>query len=1217
MSKKAVFIFSHPALFNVWQKAQEIAKKEELEIIVINQGAHVDWTGESARIIEEADAVYFAGISHFPNFEILVAACKKARYVLASGMEASAAFDAHDATALKRMHAYLTAGTAQDFVNAACYLLHKSGAIEETPPAPVPPLLCGIYHPRAEGTFPGLSEYLEWNKQQTGVAEALPLVAVCFPRAWMLSEDMALVLAVIGPLQRKGFLAVPVFCESELAASFGMRSSHPLDRILRDCGNELAAIWCLLSTYSGSGDGFDNPFLAYDAPVFQVLRNYNQSVAEWRESQEGLSAMTICYGLTKPEMLGCVEPTLLACNEMTGQEDLLGRMYKAIPVPERIEHLAERTAGWYRLRTKANSEKRVAIMLHQAPCKGVEAPIATAAGLDAAESAVAIMNRLRDEGYAVADIPSSGRALLDLILEKKAISEFRWTNVEEIAAKGGVIARICREDYERDFTKLSDAVRKRCNDSWGEFPGDAMVYGKESDDACLLITGIWFGNILVMVEPKRGCWGPKCDGEVCRILHEPDIPPTHHWMASYWYLQREVDALVSLGTESPLEYLPGKRAALSGDCYPEISLGPLPLIYPYIFSATGEGLMAKRRGRGVLIDHLTPPIARLTDDDAVWAEMEALHAQYCAARDVKDGRRLASIAEQLRELMVDRSLLEPEADDEKLKLRIEQLPRRIEKLRRRFTEKRAHVLGKNPDPEAVGMYVNEARGKGERPIDVNAMRAALMKTSDEMSRLVSALSARFIPPGPSGHLSRGKVDVLPSGRNFYGTDLEAIPTRAAWETGSEMGRMILQQYLDDEGVFPRSIAITLWSSDVFRADGELVSQALWLSGCRPKWAAGGGRVEGIELMPREDLIMDDGDGKKMARPRIDIVIQMSGVVRDTLPNIYMMLDEAVEIAAAQEEPEEVNYIHAHVKKRMQELSRVMADTDSAALGRLARCRVFSSKPGSYGTGIGLAIDAAAWENDKDLAEAYVNWTGYAYGKDLEGKPPIAGNEAAGLKEYARLMGAIDIAYQKAIGPEYDAMSTGCYSSFQGGMAVVNRVAGAGKARLYWGDSSSGEKPEVRTLNEEIFESFIAKLLNPDWIDQKKLDGSIGAHNISCTINTMFHWAATAHAITDEQFDAVWRTYIEDEDNRQWLQSENIYALEEITRRLLEAASRTMWHASEEKLEMLRHTMLSIEGDIEERMGPVRGEFQGSAVDIKRRRDVEKWHYAYTLDDGKD
>ena len=219
---------------------------------------------------------------------------------------------------------------------------------------------------------------------------------------------MALVLAVIGPLQRKGFLAVPVFCESELAASFGMRSSHPLDRILRDCGNELAAIWCLLSTYSGSGDGFDNPFLAYDAPVFQVLRNYNQSVAEWRESQEGLSAMTICYGLTKPEMLGCVEPTLLACNEMTGQEDLLGRMYKAIPVPERIEHLAERTAGWYRLRTKANSEKRVAIMLHQAPCKGVEATIATAAGLDAAESAVAIMNRLRDEGYAVADIPPAG-----------------------------------------------------------------------------------------------------------------------------------------------------------------------------------------------------------------------------------------------------------------------------------------------------------------------------------------------------------------------------------------------------------------------------------------------------------------------------------------------------------------------------------------------------------------------------------------------------------------------------------------------------------------------------------------------------------------------------------------------------------------------------------------------------------------------------------------
>jgi cobaltochelatase CobN len=212
------------------------------------------------------------------------------------------------------------------------------------------------------------------------------------------------------------------------------------------------------------------------------------------------------------------------------------------------------------------------------------------------------------------------------------------------------------------------------------------------------------------------------------------------------------------------------------------------------------------------------------------------------------------------------------------------------------------------------------------------------------------------------------------------------------------------------------------------------------------------------------------------------------------------------------------------------------------------------------------------------------------------------------------MGSVDIAYQKAIGPEYDAMSVGCYSSFQGGMAAVNRAIGTGSAKMYWGDSSSGSTPEVRTLSQEIDESLFAGLLNPDWMEEKKLDGYTGARSVSGMINTLFHWSATSHVVTDEQFDAAWRVCIENEENRQWLLSENIYALEEITRRFLEAASRKLWNASDDKLEKLKHVMLTIEGDIEERMGPVTGEFQGSSVDIKKRKDVEKWNYAFTIND---
>lgn len=1212
-ARRVVFIFSHPMLLNVWTRARELAKEDSIEIVVIQQGAVVDWERIGADVIGSADAVYFSGSRHFSNFAALASACRKAPYALPSGIEAAGAFDVHDEQAADRVDAYFTAGSAEDLANAARFLLYKSGNIPTLPAEPTQPLWCGVWHPHADVLFSSLGEYLAWIDQRDPAAHELPLVPFCFPRTWLLSEDMALAHALIDPLRKEGMLAVPIFCDSDLASSFGKKLPHPLDALFVDCGRRLASIWNALSSHASDGERAGDPFAAYGVPLFQIIRNYNQTTEEWRASDEGLSAMSICYSLTKPEMLGCIEPTLLACNETIERDSLSGKTHTSVPVPERIEHLAARTARWHALRTKANSEKRVAIMLHNAPCKGVEATVASAAGLNAAESAVAIMNRLKDEGYRVEGIPADGRELLDLIFAKKALSEFRWTNVEEIVGKGGAIARIDRQEYLRDFARLSQAVQKRIIDSWDPFPGEAMVYGKETDSPRLIVTGVRFGNILVMVEPKRGCWGPKCDGEVCRILHEPDIPPPHHWLASYWFLQREVDALISLGAESPLEYLPGKRAALSGDCFPEISLGALPLIYPYILSATGEGLIAKRRGRGVLIDHLTPPIARVVDEWGHWAEMETLHAQYCAARDVKDGGRLARIAAQLQELMVRGALLDPEASHETFELRVEQLPRRIEQLKKRFTEKRSHILGRIPEPEAANCYLAEARGNQNREIDEPLMRRNLQRTTDELDRVVSTLSACFVPPGPSGHLSRGKIDALPTGRNFYGTDLKAIPTRAAWETGVEMGRMILLKYLDEEGSFPGSIAITLWSSDVFRADGELISQGLWLAGCRPVWTAGG-RVTGVETIPRAELTMEDGRGASILRPRIDIVIQMSGIVRDTLPNMYMMLDEAVGKAAALDEPEDVNYIRAHVEERLRELRAGMPGAQLSALHRLARCRVFSSKPGSYGTGVSLAVDAAAWETDADLAEAYINWTGFAYGKGLEGRPPIAGDAAATLREYSRLMGSIAIAYQKAIGPEYDAISTGCYSGFQGGMAAVNRAVGAGDARMYWGDSSSGVKPEVRTLGEEIDQALFARLLNPDWLAEKKRDGAVGAHNVSCMINTLFHWSATARVVNDEQFDAVWGAYINNDENRQWLHSENIYALEEITRRLLEAASRTMWNAGEEKIEKLQQIMLSIEGDIEDRMGTVEGEYQGGAVDIKKRKDVAKWRYAYTLDD---
>jgi len=1186
---KVVYIFSHPVLFRVWPKAKEILQGENIELVVVSQMAPVNWNIFADEVLADADAVYINLTRQLPGFEKILSAAKNKAVAVPEGMEAAAAFPEYDKELSETVSAYIKVGQPVELANSVKLLLHKSGKYPILPPPPGAPLLCGIYEPDTGDIFSSFNDFISRTEKEN--SKKMPITVVCFGRNLWLDYDLKMIDMSANALRKKGFLAVMVFCDWELATKLSKGRNHPIQEILDGCGKRLAAIWNLLFSHTVEGLESGGPFDRYNVPVFQTIRNYAQTPEEWRDSSDGLSPMTICYSLIQPEMLGCIEPTILA---------------EAAPIEDCIERLAERTHSWNKLQTIPNEDKRVAIILHNAPCKGVEGTIASAAGLDAAESTVRLLRRLKDEGYSVKDIPKDGNDLIERILERKALCEFRWTNTHEIAAKGGALAHIDRGTYEEDFNKIPKSAQSAVNRAWGDFPGEAMVYKDKSDAPTLLVTGLRFGNILVMVEPKRGCWGPKCDGEVCRILHEPDIPPPHHWLATYWYIQREADAIVNMGADGATEYLPGKRAGLSSACFPEITLGTLPNIYPYLMNCTGEGLMAKRRGSAVLIDHLSAPVRQLGEFDKRWDEMEELHRQYKAAETVSDMGRMEQIFIRLKKIMEDTALLAPDASDEVFHKCLEELPRRVENIRKRSAAFAQHILGENPNDDKMEMYVKEAQR--QHSINEAALKETLYKTKDEMNSLLNALSGRFVCAGPSGHLSNGKIEVLPTGRNFYGIDLHAVPTEAAYEVGRQMGEMVLNKYLDEEKYFPEHIGITLWSSDIFRADGELVSQILWLLGCRPKWQPGG-RVNGIEVLPCEELIMKNIDGEIIPRPRIDVNIQMSGIVRDTLPNMYIMIDEAVAKVSVLDEPENVNFVSAHVKSRMAELQDTMEDTEFPIIQRLASLRIFSSKPGSYGVGVNLAIDASAWKDDKDLAETFINWTGYGYGKGISGKS----NVKATLKEYAHLMSKTDIAFQKAAAPEYDAMSITCYSGFLGGMSAAKRGVSGKSLKMYWGDSVTASKPDMRDLAEEIELSLPTKLLNKEWIAMRKNEGYRGPQAVAGMVNTLFSWSASARVVTKEQYDAVCQTYIENEENRKWLAENNVYALEEITRRLLEASSRELWQADENKLAALHEATLEIEGNIEEKMGTVKGEFQGGSVDIKTKEQVEKWKFDFTIE----
>lgn len=1219
---RVVFVFTHQTLARVWEGAVERLRRLGVELQVLSQMRRLDWP-EFARGLASADAVYLEVTRHFGAFDALLAAARQTPLAVPSGMETEAAWEGPvDREAQLRVKAYLKCGTVNDLANAALWLLHRAGRWPEAPDAPSEPLLYGVYHPASPGLWQDAAAYLGWadgvdrGTASAGEASAVPVVAVAFDRNSWLNAELAAVDAAIRHLEAVGLRPVAMFCDWECAESFGA-PGHPLRRLLEQCGARLCAIWNGIIIHQRDTSGPDGPFAAHDVPVLQLVRHWTASAEEWRTDAQGLNPMSIAFGLTRPEMLGCIDPTLTACSQPltdTAESD----RRRVEPLDDQLARLAGRTRAWAHLRCAPNADKRIALMLHNPPCKSLEATIGNASGLDALQSVVDLLQRLRAEGYTVEDIPPDGRALLELILRRKAISEFRWTSVDEIVAKGGVLAEIDEAAFRADFDRQPEEIRRAVDAAWGVFPGKSMVRHPESDRPTLIVTGLVFGKVYVMTDPKRGCWGPRCDGEVCRILHDPAIAPSHHWLATYWWLQRQVDALVMMGTDGPLEFLPGKRNGLSESCFPNISLGNLPVIYPYLLSVTGEGMIAKRRGRAVLVDHLGAPVARADALGGRWDALEDLHRQYLAS---SGGARQDELRARLRTEMAALGL-PPAADDDAFARAIEELPRRLAALRRRVLAVGLHVLGRAPDATNSAHYVDEARRGGLPAEEEAALRAALAACGNENDAVLRALAGRFVAPGPSGHLSRGRIDALPSGRNFFGVDLACLPTPAAQVVGQRMGEKLLRAYLADEGRFPEMIGITLWSTDAFQADGELAAQILWLLGCAPRRLANG-KVVGIEVLPLDALTMrrrehdghdESGDGELLARPRIDVLVQMSSVVRDLLPGIYALFDAAVTAVAELDEPEDRNFVRAHVRARVAKLRASLREADDASLRRLASYRCFSSSDGAYGGGVGLALDASAWDDDVDLAEALINSTGTAYGAD--GRPATV---PAGLaptrptSEYAHLLRCMDVSYQRASSPETDLLTSSCYLDVQGGSAVARRALGGGAMRMYWGDTQSTAAGEVRALDEEVAQSLAVSVLNPEWLATVRAQGYTGASGISNRVNALFGWSATARVVGQAQFDAVHDRLVSDAELRTWLQAANPHAFEEIVRRLLEADARGLWAADARRLDELQAAALAVEGDLEEAMGDADiGEHQGGSVDVRTRASVQEWNYAFTI-----
>jgi cobaltochelatase CobN len=873
-----------------------------------------------------------------------------------------------------------------------------------------------------------------------------PVALIVFYRANLMAADIAPITALMEALDRQGLAPLAVAVNS---------LKDPL------AGPELKALIAqhrpaiILNTTAFSAMAEDGTTVLddADAPVLQVVLSGSPRAA-WEESQRGLSPADLAMNVVLPELDGRLLTRAISFKAETTADPRLefaGVHHK--PAADRVEYVARLAAAWAKLRGTPRHERRLALVLSDYPARGGRAGYAV--GLDTAASAAEILTLLKAEGY-----DTGGHDWQTADIERLLVGDVEHVDV----AVAGNIFRL---------------PVLRC------------------------------GKVLVLLQPDRGHFGSHKGGDRKSGYHDTSCPPSPAYVAVYAWLRERIDALVHLGTHGTLEWLPGKALALSGECWPEVVLGPLPVIYPFIVNNPGEAVQAKRRLAAVTIGHLTPPLSTAGLHGPL-AELEGIIEEYAAA-DGLDRRRLAFLEEEIVErawtngLAADCGLVKGEPNRQA----IAKLDAQLCDIKELSIRDGLHVFGRSPDEETMRLLAATTSAE-------TAVRAS---AGCERAALLAALDARRVAPGPAGAPSRGRADVLPTGRNLTSIDPRAIPTRTAAAIGVRAAEEVVRRYLQDHGEPPRSLVIDLWASASLRTGGDDLAQALWYLGVKPIWDKASSRVTGIEIMPL--AVLD--------RPRIDVTLRISGLFRDIFEAQIALFDMAVRRVAALDEPAEDN--------PLAEARRAGADL----------ARVFGGAPGSYGAQAADTALDGKWRDRAELGEVYLAAVTHAYG----GTEPT--RESAGFR--SRVSEA-DVLVHPQDDRERDLLDGDGVADFAGGFAAAAALLG-NEPEVYHLDTSQTGNPKARRIAEEIARVVRGRLTNPRWLSGMLDHGHRGVAEIAQAVDALYAFAATA-GVPGHLFDAAHAALIAEDAVRTAMLRKNPAAAAAIAARLHDALARGLW-----------------------------------------------------------
>ena len=1042
-----------------------------------------------------------------------------------------------------------------------------------------------------------------------------PTIAVLYYRAQQLAGNTAYVQELCAAIESAGGRALPVYCTS-------LRNPDP--ELLELLAGADALVVTVLAAggakpasvgAGGDDEAWDVKHLAaLDVPILQGLC-LTSSRARWADNDDGLSPLDVATQVAVPEFDGRIITVPFSFKEIDDDG-----LISYVPDPERCARVAGLAVNHARLRAVAPPDKRIALVFSAYPTK--HSRIGNAVGLDTPASAVAVVKALRDSGYDIGEageVPGvdsgDGDALMHALIERGG-QDPDWLSEQKLA---GNPIRVPAERYRGWFADLPPQLRRAVVEHWGEPPGELFVDRSVDADGDIVIAAIRSGNLVILVQPPRG-FGEN----PVAIYHDPDLPPSHHYLATYLWLRHEfgAHAVVHMGKHGNLEWLPGKTLGLSADCGPDAALGDLPLIYPFLVNDPGEGTQAKRRAHAVLIDHLIPPMARAESYGDI-ARLEQLldeHANVAAL----DPAKLPAIRQQIWTLMraakMDHDLgLADRPDDDGFDDMLLHVDGWLCEIKDVQIRDGLHILAQAPAGEAEldlvlavlrarQLFAGEQHLPGLRQAlglaeDGTDDRARVDAAESEARELLAALQATGWDPAavdgiaaepPVAAILRfAATEVVPRlARTAAEIDqvLRALEGRyiAAGPSGSPLRGLVnvlptgRNFYSVDPKAMPSRLA---WETGVAMAD-SLLARYRADHGDWPRsvglsaWGTSAMRTSGDDIAEVLALlgvrpVWDEASRRvigteviglpELGRPRIDVTVRISGFFRDAFPHVVTMLDDAVALVAGLDEPPERNFVRAHVKSDMAEHGDQ----------RRATTRIFGSKPGTYGAGLLQLIDSRNWRDDADLAEVYTAWGGFAYGRGLDGRPAADDMRS----QYRR----IAVAAKNTDSREHDIADSDDYFQYHGGMvATVRALTGVAPA-AYIGDNTRPDSVRTRTLDEETARVFRSRVVNPRWMAAMRRHGYKGAFEMAATVDYLFGYDATAGVMADWMYEQLSAQYVLDPDNRKFLGESNPWALHGMSERLLEAAGRGMWRDPDPAtISGLRQALLETEGDLEGR-----------------------------------